>query len=157
MVTRLVKKVLFFPIRVLSRTYRVITAATSVPDALPVGGLSGERASGLLFALRQVIERDQVTCKSLQDSCTLNSMPMLVTIPSQLSPAVLSRLFLSKSPSLLIAGCMCCRAMADLPAARPDRIRQVCHHHTQNLSTVFVLMLLTHQVLGLSKWSIADV
>ncbi|EIE20080.1 hypothetical protein COCSUDRAFT_48597 [Coccomyxa subellipsoidea C-169] len=53
MITRLVKKVLFFPIRVLSRTYRVITAATSVPDVLPVGGLSGERASGLLFALRQ--------------------------------------------------------------------------------------------------------
>ncbi len=75
MITRLVKKVLFFPIRVLSRTYRVITAA-SVPDVLPVGGLSGERASGLLFALRQVIETDQVTCTSLQDSCSLKSMLM---------------------------------------------------------------------------------
>ncbi|EIE20084.1 hypothetical protein COCSUDRAFT_57806 [Coccomyxa subellipsoidea C-169] len=66
MVTRLVKRVLFFPIRVLSRTYWVITAATSVPDALPVGGLSGERASGLLFALRQVIERDQDVCVAVQ-------------------------------------------------------------------------------------------
>ncbi|CAL8471106.1 g10648 [Coccomyxa elongata] len=59
MVSRLVKKVLLFPVRILSRTYRVITAATSVPDVLPVGGLSGERASGLLFALRQINQTDE--------------------------------------------------------------------------------------------------
>ncbi len=60
MVSRLVKKIFLFPVRILSRTYRVITAATSVPDVLPVGGLSGERASGLLFALRQIIQTDEV-------------------------------------------------------------------------------------------------
>ncbi|KAK9901282.1 hypothetical protein WJX75_004086 [Coccomyxa subellipsoidea] len=59
MIPRFFKKVLFVPIRILSRTYRVITAATSVPDVLPVGGLSGERASGLLFALRQAIQKDE--------------------------------------------------------------------------------------------------
>lgn len=65
MIPRFLKKVLFFPIRILSRTYRVITAATSVPDVLPVGGLSGERASGLLFALRQAIQKDEVFRTSL--------------------------------------------------------------------------------------------
>ncbi|BDA45296.1 probable nuclear control of ATPase protein 2 at C-terminar half [Coccomyxa sp. Obi] len=66
MVSRLLKKVLLFPVRVLSRTYRAITAATTVPDVLPVGGLSGERASGLLFALRQIIQTDEEEAIAVQ-------------------------------------------------------------------------------------------
>lgn len=60
MFPKMLKSLLLVPIRLLRKAYRSLRASPALPDLLPVGGLSGERASQLLFALRQVVANEQV-------------------------------------------------------------------------------------------------
>jgi hypothetical protein len=60
MIPKIIRKALLLPIGLLRKVLNSIRASPALPDLLPVGGLSGERASQLLFALRQVVSDEQV-------------------------------------------------------------------------------------------------
>ena len=71
MVPRLVKKVFGFPFRLVRRALQLWTP--SQPEILPVGGLTPEASSELLFALRQAAttaEVSQCGATPIWDGCS---------------------------------------------------------------------------------------
>ncbi len=72
-ISRLLRKLLRIPVLILRKTLKLVTAASQPwqPYVLPVGGLSVERASALLFALRQVATDKQVRAPPFSRQFTL--------------------------------------------------------------------------------------
>ena len=60
--SRLLRKLLRIPLGIFRKALRLVTVSARPwqPDVLPVGGMSLERLSALLFALRQVSASEQV-------------------------------------------------------------------------------------------------
>jgi hypothetical protein len=78
--TKLLRRLLRIPLIVFRKTLNVltITARPWQPDVLPVGGLSVERLSALLFALRQVSADEQVPFLLLWYSIELMEIHWLI-------------------------------------------------------------------------------